>query len=151
MPTFATNKGRDTPEGAIGPLKIGQVAERAGVGVETLRFYERHGLVDEPPRTESGYRQYPQETVARLRFIRRAKSLGFSLHEIRELISLRLDSAASLGEVRSRAQAKIGEIEEKVSDLQRMSQALARLVDSCDGSGSLDGCPIITALESEEP
>jgi MerR family copper efflux transcriptional regulator len=134
-----------------GWLKIGQVAERAQVGVETVRFYERHGLVDEPPRTESGYRQYSEEAVSRLRFIRRAKSLGFSLHEIRELISLRLDTATDVGEVRWRAQAKIGEIEEKVVDLRRMRQALERLVESCDGSGALDGCPIIGALEADEP
>jgi MerR family copper efflux transcriptional regulator len=134
-----------------GWLKIGQVAERAGVGVETVRFYERHGLVDEPPRTESGYRQYSEEAVARLRFIRRTKSLGFSLHEIRELISLRLDAATDVGEVRWRAQAKIGEIEEKVVDLQRMRQALERLVESCDGSGALDACPILRALDTGEP
>jgi MerR family copper efflux transcriptional regulator len=134
-----------------GQLKIGQVAQRAGVGVETVRFYERHGLVDEPPRTESGYRQYSEEAVSRLRFIRRAKSLGFSLVDIRELISLRLDTATDVGEVRWRAQAKIGEIEEKVVDLQRMRQALERLVESCVGGGALDGCPIIRALEADEP
>lgn len=132
-------------------LRIGQVAGRARVGVETIRFYERQGLLDEPPRTGSGYRQYPHEVVDRLRFIQRAKALGFSLSEVKELISLRLDAAMGAGEVRSRALGKITEIERKVLDLQRMKGALVDLVEACDGSSSPEGCPILTALEGEGP
>lgn len=132
-------------------LRIGQVAELAGLGVETVRFYERQGLIEEPPRTASGYRQYPQESVARLRFIQRAKVLGFSLSEIQELISLRLDSPVGSAEVRSRARAKIEEIDEKIRDLKRMNGALTELVDACDGAASTDDCPILKALEGDEP
>jgi MerR family copper efflux transcriptional regulator len=132
-------------------LRIGEVAQRAGVGVETVRFYERHGLLEAPPRTAGGYRHYPEDIVGRLRFIRRAKSLGFSLHEIGELISLRLDREASTASVRKQAQGKIAEIEGKLLDLERMRRALLGLVESCDGSGTTGGCPILTALESDEP
>src|SRR6266852_273541 len=89
------------------PLTIGQVARQAGVGVETVRFYERQGLLEEPSRRESGYRQYPEDVVARLRFIRRAKELGFSLKEIAELIALRLDPATMCSDIKERAEAKI--------------------------------------------
>lgn len=131
-------------------LKIGQVAQRAGVGVETVRFYERQGLIDEPPRSTSGYRQYPEDTVTKLRFIKRAKDLGFSLSEVNEMISLRLDSTASASQVRSRAEAKIADIEEKLRDLQRVREALQDLVQSCDGASSTAACPILIALDDEE-
>ena len=99
------------------PCTIAGIARRAGVGVETVRFYERQGLIAQPPRGVSGYRRYPEETVARLRFIRRAKALGFSLREIRELLSLRVDPMGRSGEVKARAQAKIADIEEKIRAL----------------------------------
>ena len=139
-------------EGLIGAkeLRIGEVAERAGVGVETVRFYERRGLLDEPPRSASGYRQYPAETVSKLRFIKRAKDLGFSLSEVNDLITLRLDSAVSAGEIKSRAKAKITHIEEKLRDLERVRDALLHLVQTCDGTSSTTGCPILIALDSEE-
>src|SRR5919199_5139981 len=92
-------------------LTIGQIARRAGVGVETVRFYERQGLLEEPARKESGYRQYPEDVVARLRFIKRAKELGFSLKEIKELLALRVDPATTCAEVKARAQAKVADIE----------------------------------------
>src|SRR2546425_6976159 len=104
------------------PLTIGQVARRAGVGVETVRFYEREGLLEEPPRRESGYRQYGEDIVARLQFIRRAKELGFTLNEIKELLSLRLDPSTTCAEVKDRAQAKIADIEQKIRTLQRMKK-----------------------------
>ena len=96
------------------PCTIGSVARRAGVGVETVRFYERQGLITQPPRGASSYRHYPEETVARLRFIQRAKALGFSLRDIRELLSLRVDLTGHSREVKARAQAKIADIEEKI-------------------------------------
>jgi MerR family transcriptional regulator, copper efflux regulator len=127
-------------------MTIGQVAREGGVGVETIRFYERQGLVPEPPRTGSGYRQYPRETVERLRFIQRAKELGFSLKEIEELISLRLDDEAGAAEVRSRAESKIRDIEARIRDLRRLRQRLTELTRACVGQVSADECPILGAL-----
>lgn len=132
-------------------LSIGQIAKRANVGVETVRFYERQGLLDEPQRRVSGYRQYDDEAVAVLRFIRRAKQLGFTLKEIKGLLSLRLDRTATRADVRQQAQAKLADIEAKLADLQRMQQALAKLVTQCHGDGALVGCPILTALQGDEP
>ena len=132
------------------PLTIGTVARRAGVGVETIRFYERENLIEEPPRRESGYRQYPEETVIRLRFIGRAKELGFSLREIRELLSLRVDPDTSCQDVRRHAEAKIAQIEEKIRTLERMKDVLGRLTDACRDGTPSRGCPILEALEGEE-
>src|SRR5207245_11222249 len=101
------------------PLTTGQLARRGGVGVETVRFYERQGLLEEPARKESGYRQYEEDVVARLRFIRRAKELGFSLKEINELLALRVDPDTTCAEVRTKAQAKIADVEQKIEALQR--------------------------------
>ncbi|MFQ5743810.1 MAG: MerR family transcriptional regulator [Acidobacteriota bacterium] len=128
-------------------LTIGKVARLADVGVETVRFYERRGLIAEPPRRASGYRQYPQETIARIRFIRRAKELGFSLQEISELLALRLDPETTCREVRDRAEAKIADIEEKTRTLRRMQEALAKLTAACSGRGSVSECPILEALD----
>jgi MerR family mercuric resistance operon transcriptional regulator len=129
------------------PLTIGKVARLAGVGVETVRFYERQGLIDEPPRRLSGYRQYPPETVSRVRFIRHAKELGFSLKEIKELQELRIDPDATCHDVRQRTRAKIQQIEEKIRSLQRIQQALQKLEAACDGAGSVSTCPVLNALE----
>src|SRR5581483_8920968 len=103
------------------PLTAGTVARRAGVGVETVRFYEKNGLLEEPARRPSGYRAYDEGTVHRLRFIRRAKELGFTLSEIKELLSLRC-SERPCDDVQSRAEAKVAEIEEKVALLLRMKE-----------------------------
>jgi MerR family mercuric resistance operon transcriptional regulator len=128
-------------------LTIGQVARQAGVGIETIRFYERQGLLEPPARKESGYRQYDDEAVRRLQFIRRAKELGFTLKDIGELISLREDPEAGAGEIKARAQARLEEIEHKIADLQRMRDALLRLTTECRGQGPLSTCPILEALE----
>jgi Hg(II)-responsive transcriptional regulator len=130
-------------------LRIGQVAERAGVGVETVRFYERKGLIDEPPRRKSGYRQYAEDVVPRIRFIRRAGELGFSLREIQELLELRADSTASAEEVRDRTEAKVLEIDGRIADLERMKRALAGLTARCTGEGPVGECPILEALEAD--
>lgn len=127
-------------------MTIGRLARRAGVGVETVRFYEREGLIEQPPRRDSGWRQYPEGVVSRLRFIRRAQEVGFSLKEIEELISLRLDPSADSAEVRARAEAKIDEIEKKMRDLQGMKDALVRLAGACSGEGSAQECPILETL-----
>ena len=132
------------------PLTIGQVARQAGIGVETVRFYERRGLLAQPSRRASGYRQYTEDVVARLRFIRRAKELGFTLKEIVELLALRLDPDTSCAEVRGRAKAKIDDIDAKIRDLQRMRQALGKLVASCRGRGPISACPILDALDNEK-
>jgi MerR family mercuric resistance operon transcriptional regulator len=131
------------------PLTIGQVARHAGVGIETVRFYERQGLLEEPARKESGYRQYPEDVVARLRFIKRAKELGFSLKEIKELLALRVDPDTTCAEVKSRAEAKIADIEEKIQALLRIKKALVKLTKACSGHGPTSECPILDALDKE--
>ncbi len=128
-------------------LTIGQVAKAAGIGIETIRFYEREGLFDPPPRRPSGYRQFPEEVVHRLRFIRRAKELGFSLKEIRELLDLRLEPDATCADVKDRAEQKIESIQTKLRDLQHMKRALGRLVAACDGNADVDHCPILVSLD----
>ena len=131
-------------------LSIRQVARRAGVGVETVRFYERQGLLEEPPRRASGYRQYPEQVVARLHFIKRAQRLGFSLKEISELLLLRVDSHTSCEEVRQRTEAKIAEVERKMRELQRMRQALLQIHSLCVGQGPTGHCPMLDALNQQE-
>jgi len=100
------------------PLTVGQVAKQAGVGVETIRFYERRGLIAEPKRRASGYRQYRLDTVRRIRFIRRARELGFTLEEISDLLSLREDPNGTSVDVRERAREKITDIEDKIAVIQ---------------------------------
>lgn len=130
-------------------LTIGEVARGANVGVETVRFYEREGLLDEPPRRESGYRQYPPDTVRRLLFIRRAKELGFTLKEIAELLGLRVDPARSCAEVRALADAKIVDVASRREGLARIQEALERLSRACGGKGATSECPILDALEAQ--
>ena len=133
-----------------GALTIGQLARAAEVGVETIRFYERKGLLAQPPRRRSGYRQYPHEAVQRVRFIRRAKELGFTLNEIRELLSLRVDPERTCADVRSMAREKKAAIDTKVAELDRMRRALDRLARVCQGAGPTSECPILELLEQEE-
>jgi MerR family copper efflux transcriptional regulator len=130
-------------------LSIGQVAHRAGVGVETVRFYEREGLLEEPPRRASGYRQYSEQVVTRLHFIKRAQKLGFSLKEISELL-LRVDAQTSCDEVRQRTEAKLAEVERKLVELQRMRQALLQVHSLCTGQGPTGRCPMLDALDQQE-
>ena len=131
------------------PLTIGQVAQHAGVGIETIRFYEREGVLTKPDRSASGYRLFNEDVIDRLRFIGRAKELGFTLKEIKELLSLKLDPATSCADVKGRAEAKIADIEQKVRTLQRMKKALVKLTKACSGSGSTTDCPILEALDHE--
>lgn len=130
-------------------LTIGQMAKRAEVNIETIRFYERRGLMPKPLRRESGYRQYSDGDIARLRFIRRAKELGFSLKEISELLSLRVDPDTTCGDVKRRAEVKIADMEEKIKALQRMKKALTKLASTCRGRGPTTECPILEMLGSE--
>ncbi len=131
-------------------LTIGKLAKQAGVSIDTVRFYERRGLIAEPCRSESNYRQYPEEEIARLKFIKKAKLLGFSLNEIKELLVLRHSHDGTKDEVRSKVAKKIVCIKEKIADLGRILEALEKLNESCDGHGSLDDCPILAALEDHE-
>ncbi len=129
-------------------LRIGELARRSGVGVETVRFYERRGLLPDPPRSRSGYRCYPAATVSRIRFIRRAKELGFSLAEIDELLNLRAAPGDACEHVRARAEAKIADIDERIASLRRMRSALDRLRAAClERRGTSGDCPILGALD----
>ena len=110
-------------------LTIGSLARRAGVGVPALRFYERAGLLPKPARSGANYRLYSEEAVARIQFIRRAQELGFTLNQIKNLLELRVNRRTSCAEVRSRAQAKIADIETRIRSLRQMSRALAKLAD----------------------
>ena len=127
-------------------MTSGQLAKKSGVGVETLRFYEREGLLPQPARLASGYRQYPAEAVERVRFVRRAQLLGFQLKDIKELLALRDNPDAGSGEVREKAVAKLADIDQRIKDLEAMRTELTRLVAACDGSGPAADCPIITAI-----
>lgn len=129
-------------------LSIGQVAEAAEVGVETVRFYQRQGLIEEPPRQGTQHRRYSQETVARIRFIRGAQNLGFSLKEVEDLMALRIAPGTSKAEIKARAQAKVDEIEEKTKNLQRMRDSLLKLIGACEGTGTVEDCPILQAFDT---
>ncbi|RMF21439.1 MAG: heavy metal-responsive transcriptional regulator [Deltaproteobacteria bacterium] len=131
-------------------MTIGTVAKQAGVTVDTIRFYEKQGLLAPRRRRASGYREYDGEAVRRLRFIRRAKDLGFTLGDIRELLALKVDRRASCARVKRRAEAKITEIEEKIRTLRKMKNALARLTRACDERAPTSECPILDALEQGE-
>lgn len=133
----------DKVEGAEHDPACRRVGRASQVNVETLRFYERRGLLPEPPRRPSGVRDYPPEAVERLRFIKRSQELGFSLAEIRELLELRVAPETTCADVRDRAQAKIEDIEQKIRDLHAMWRALRKLADACPGSGPVDGCPVL--------
>lgn len=126
----------------------GEVAEQAGVNVQTVRYYERRGLLPEPPRLGSGYRQFRPEDVSRIRFIKRAQELGFTLREIEELLDLRAEPGATSGQVKRATEEKIVEVEAKIRDLQRIRDTLAHLAEACDGHGTTQECPILEALES---
>ena len=130
-------------------LTIGELAKQGEVNPETIRYYERQGLLPRPPRTPSGYRQFPSDSVRRVRFIKRAQELGFSLREIKELLALRTTAGATSADVRERATAKIADIEGKIETLRAMKKALAQLTAACCGEGSVSECPILESLDSE--
>lgn len=131
-------------------LTIGKVARRAGVGVETVRYYEREGLLPAPPRRGFGFRSYPVETIGRLQFIQRAKRLGFSLKEVRELLELRVGVDVSCADVRQLATAKVADIEDRIRDLHRMGKALRSLAEHCQADGPISDCPILEHLARED-
>lgn len=131
-------------------LTIGRLAKEAGVNLETVRYYERQGLMPRPSRTPSGYRMYPAEDIRRLKFIKRAQELGFSLREVRELISLRVSATATTATLRTRAEEKIADIEAKIKTLESMKESLCKLTQSCRGCGPVSECPILDSLDREQ-
>ncbi len=127
-------------------LRTGEVARRAGVNVETLRYYEREGILPEPPRRISGYREYPPETVDLIRFVKRAQELGFSLKEVQGLLDLRQTPRRAPGKVPRLVKTKIDEIEHKIRDLEAMRRALGELLCACEEKSGGSSCPIIASL-----
>jgi MerR family transcriptional regulator, copper efflux regulator len=127
-------------------LTIGKAAREAGVGVETIRFYERQGLIEQPPKPHMGVRRYADEAVARIRFIKKAQQLGFTLHEIHELLALRADPDADCSQLREEAVAKLQNVQQKIEQLQQIGAALQALIDACPGQGGLQACSILEAL-----
>ncbi len=134
---------------AVEKLTISRLARLGGVNLETVRYYEREGLLARPPRTRSGYRIFPNEAARRLRFIKRAQQLGFSLTEIRELLTLRVKPGTKRDQIRARAEAKIADIEQKIKTLTAMKQSLAQLTTQCSGCGPASECPILESLDHE--
>ena len=130
-------------------MTIGRLAKQSGVNIDTIRYYERNRLLPEPSRRLSGYREYGPTDVARLRFIMRAKDLGFTLAEIAELLSLSADR--DVRGVKRRAEAHLEQVEHKIKELQRVRRGLKTLVAACPGHGDPEHCPIIAALSDENP
>ncbi|MBK9252667.1 MAG: MerR family DNA-binding protein [Proteobacteria bacterium] len=130
-------------------MGIGAVAKAAGVGIDTVRYYERAGLVAPKGRLSSGYRRYSELEVSRLRFIRRAQSLGFSLKEIRELLAL--SSSRNVASVKRKAEAKLADVDRRLTELKRIRAGLSSLVEACPGHGLPESCPILQALGGESP
>jgi MerR family transcriptional regulator, copper efflux regulator len=127
-------------------MKIGELAGSAGVGVETIRYYERRGLLQEPDRTRAGYRDFAEHDVLRMRFILRCKELGFSLSEIRDLLELRVAPGSTAHDVRRRAEDKVAAVERKIADLQRIRTALGQLIGSCNAQGRPEECALMHAI-----
>ena len=130
-------------------MQIGQLAQQAGVAVDTVRYYEKQGLLPAPPRRGS-YRAYEAEDVLRLRFIRRAKALGFTLEQIGSLLALSAQRGADMGGLRDAAQARLSELDARIAELQRVRNGLRQVVEACPGHGDLSACPILSALSQEE-
>lgn len=128
-------------------MRIGDLARRAGVNVQTVRYYERRGLLPEPQRRASGYREYTPDCLERLQFIRRSQELGFTLSEIEELLSLRTDPHTTAADVKARAEAKVADIEVRIQDLRQIQDALKHLAGQCRGGrGPTGDCPLLAAL-----
>jgi MerR family copper efflux transcriptional regulator len=131
-------------------MTIGAVARRVGVAIDTIRYYEREGLLPEPLRRASGYRSYDEGAVRQLRFIRRAKDLGFTLEEIRDLLALSADRHRGVKAVKKRAEERLAAIDERIAELTRVRDGLEQLIEACPGHGSPDQCPILKALTDQE-
>jgi MerR family copper efflux transcriptional regulator len=132
-------------------MKIGQLAKQAATPIDTVRYYERHGLLPEPQRRASGYRDYTHDDVRRLRFVRRAKALGFSLTEIRELLDLSSQPERDMADMKAAAAVKLADVEAKLAELTRIRDGLQTLVAACPGHGNVGECPILNALAEDGP
>jgi len=133
-----------------GTFTIGTLARRAEVGVQTVRYYERIGLLPPPRRAEGGYRRYADDAVARLQFVRHAIRLGFTLAETKELLALRARQGAPCGVVRKRAEEKLAAIDQRLSELRDLRDAVRRLVRTCAGDTAVEHCSILAALGEPE-
>ncbi|MBN9659087.1 MAG: heavy metal-responsive transcriptional regulator [Acidobacteria bacterium] len=131
-------------------MKIGEVATRGGVSLQTIRYYERQRLLQKPPRLASGYRVFTEQTVCRIRFIKRAQELGFALAEIRDLLSMQIDPNKDCSDVQRLAKAKVGDIEEKIRTLESMKRVLTGLSELCPGCGPANECPILECIDAME-
>ena len=131
-------------------LTIGKLAKQADVSIDSIRFYERKGLLEDPLRTAANYRVYPLAAAKRLRFIKKAQRLGFSLEEIHQLLRVSHDSSASKADIKQITEEKIADIRSRIEDLRRMLKALEQLDDCCDGHGPIEECPILKSLEEDE-
>ena len=131
-------------------VTIGRLAKAVGVNIQTVRYYERRRLLTPTARTPSGYRLYGTAEIRRLRFIKNAQSLGFTLEEIAGLLNLRVNSAARCGDVQRRAQGKLARVEAKIKDLEAMSRVLRNLIRSCRSQQPTDRCPILKSFEQEQ-
>ncbi len=133
-------------------MRIGEVAKRAGVGVETVRYYETRGLIEKPLRpANGGFRAYPDDAVYRIRFVRRAQQLGFALGEISELLDLETNPASNCGDIRVRAETKLDDVTARIADLKQISGALKKLIKSCPGQGPARKCSILGTLRNGAP
>ncbi len=130
-------------------LRIGQVAAGASVNVETVRYYERTGMLAVPTRTVTGYRQYDAEAVRRIRFIKHAQALGFSLKEIRDLLALRVRHGEACGTIERKTRSKIALIDDKLRELTALRRTLKGLVASCEARKTTAECPVLETLETE--
>ncbi|SDR10441.1 Cu(I)-responsive transcriptional regulator [Pseudoxanthomonas sp. CF385] len=130
-------------------MNIGQLSRRTGVPIDTVRYYEKQRLLPPPTRTASGYRHYEADDVLRLTFIRRAKTLGFTLEEIRDLLALSRADDGDMAAIRAAAASKLADVEQRIAELTRVRDGLQTLVSACPGHGALDQCPILSALGGE--
>jgi len=128
-------------------LTRGQLAKKTGVNPETVRYYEKMGLLPKAIRTESGYRLFSEEDVKRIKFIKRAKELGFTLKEIKELLQLRFETEGECREVREIAEIKLKDVQKKIEDLEKIKSILEDLINQCPSKGSILNCPIISSIE----
>lgn len=131
-------------------MKIGELAALAGVPAATVRYYERRGLIAEPARSASGYRQYGPQAAERIRFIRRAQGLGFSLEEIEELLALRVDDPASCAEVATKTRAKIAEVRRRIGELERLEGVLSHLAAMCAARTVTSECPVLEMMVEDD-
>lgn len=141
-----------SPAARVSPpsMSIGKLSKATGATIDTIRFYEKSGLLPKPVRTPSGYRRYSSEDEVRLGFVARARRLGFSLDEIGEMLRLRASRTGGVARVRTLAQKKLALVESKIAELEQLRVALKNLVGACPGAGAPEACPILNAFNGKE-